>query len=179
VVAGAALVTVSVAAATLLVLWDNGSDTHASTPTTSSAATRHTGASKVPADTTSGARPGASASTGEETHLPDSLVVKTRRLLNAGEFLQTVRTKLIMQQDGNLVVYDENGTARWASGTFGTGLWAVFQETGNIVIYDRESKPVWTSGEPDHQSAVLWLQEDGNVVIQEGSEVLWQSGTAH
>ncbi|HIF98835.1 MAG TPA: hypothetical protein EYQ54_17755 [Myxococcales bacterium] len=53
------------------------------------------------------------------------------------------------QADGNLVVYDGNSQARWASGTSGTAgaqLW--IQPDGNMVIYNGAGLPLWASQTP-------------------------------
>jgi hypothetical protein len=52
----------------------------------------------------------------------------------------TSPSKLLMQNDGNLVMYNSAGTAYWSSGTVvtseGTSYYFVFQADRNIVIYD-------------------------------------------
>ncbi|MDO0925309.1 protein kinase [Streptomyces sp. TG1A-8] len=186
VLAGSAVVAVVVVATTVFALRGDGSGSHSSTPGKPSAAAARpgsaaarTGSSKTPAGTASSTPPGTSAGAGDGAPLPDTLTVGARRSLAAGEFLQTRRAKLIMQSDGNLVVYDEDGKARWASRTSGTGLQAVFQEDGNLVVYDGDAKPVWASRTSGHPGAVLSLLNDGNVVIRQGGEVVWQTGTAH
>jgi hypothetical protein len=55
----------------------------------------------------------------------------------------------LMQGDAHLVLYDANGAARWASGTWGPGYVApyiVLQDDGNLVIYHAGTQPVWASG---------------------------------
>ena len=43
---------------------------------------------------------------------------------------------LIMQEDGNLVIYDRIGRPVWETGTGGNhGATAIFQTDGNLVIY--------------------------------------------
>jgi len=54
-----------------------------------------------------------------------------------------------MQRDGNLVVYREDGQAMWASGTSGDKNALVIQGDGNLVIYENSwliRKPKWDSG---------------------------------
>jgi len=43
---------------------------------------------------------------------------------------------LVMQKDGNLVMYREDGQAMWATGTSGDKNSLVIQGDGNLVIYD-------------------------------------------
>jgi len=58
-----------------------------------------------------------------------------------GDFVQTGRSLLIFQTDGNLVLYDDLGRARWASGTHRRGQEAIFQKDGNLVVYVRRGDP--------------------------------------
>ena len=53
--------------------------------------------------------------------------------------------ELIMQSDGNLVVYSSSGQPRWASGTYGIGggtSYLTVQGDSNVVIYDSQGA-VW------------------------------------
>lgn len=57
----------------------------------------------------------------------------------------TAAAKLIMQPDGNLVIYDVNGKPVWASSTNGKGLsFAQLQDDGNFVIY-LQGAPTWAT----------------------------------
>lgn len=58
-----------------------------------------------------------------------------------GDFVQTGRSRLIFQTDGNLVLYDDLGRVRWASGTDHRGQEAIFQTDGNLVVYVRRGDP--------------------------------------
>ena len=58
----------------------------------------------------------------------------------------------VMQDDGNLVIYDANKKPLWASNTSGSpGATLVPQDDGNLVIYDRSGKPIWATN--THRSA--------------------------
>ena len=153
------------------------------------------GGSEARADEPSPARSGATAAgaAGEPEHdaeqadavpekadaLPQSLIVKAPRVLRTGEFLQTARVKLTLQPDGNLVLYDENDKALWASNMFGHDHSAVFQPDGNLVVYNADSAPVWASETVGSNGAVLELRADGNAVITKDGQDVWQTGTAH
>jgi hypothetical protein len=86
---------------------------------------------------------------------------------------------LIMQGDGNLVLY-QSGTALWASNTVGSGAdEAIMQGDGNFVLYTSSGSPVWASGTAGNAGAYLDVQNDGNVVIYSSSgSALWSTGTA-
>ncbi len=54
-----------------------------------------------------------------------------------------------LQADGNLVVYDGLGQARWASGTSGTaGAELRLQADGNMVVYNGAGEALWASYTP-------------------------------
>lgn len=55
---------------------------------------------------------------------------------------------LVMQSDGNLVLYDTNKNDLWSSGTFNNASFLVIQDDGNAVIYAMNNK--WSSGTSQH-----------------------------
>lgn len=65
--------------------------------------------------------------------------------LNHNQSVSSNTARLIMQSDGNLVIYDEFNRARWASNTVGRGWTARLQTDGNFVVYTRSNRPVWAS----------------------------------
>jgi hypothetical protein len=79
---------------------------------------------------------------------------------------------LIMQEDGNLVLYQLTGsrgqvrTHIWASHTNGHAVSrCIMQTDGNLVIYNTENKHIWASGTPGHKGSHLEVQDDGIAVI--------------
>lgn len=59
----------------------------------------------------------------------------------------TFQHSCIMQQDGNLVIYDTAGNPVWATGTNDNpGAYAKVQDDGNFVIYDSGNSPLWYTG---------------------------------
>ena len=86
---------------------------------------------------------------------------------------------LIMQGDGNLVLY-QGSTALWASNTVGSGAdEAIMQGDGNFVLYTSSGTPVWASNTAGNTGAYLQVQNDGNVVVYSASgAALWSTGTA-
>ncbi len=76
--------------------------------------------------------------------------------------------RLIMQGDGNLVVYNAATKPIWQSGTHGTGSnnRLVMQGDGNLVVYTSANRPVWNSATSGAGSNLkLLMQGDGNVVL--------------
>lgn len=112
--------------------------------------------------------------------------------MGRSEYCQIGKSLFVQQSDGNLVLYDENNTARWASSWFrervlynATGV--SFQSDGNLVQHDNSGQAVWASntyGPPGGcynacLTRKLAIQYDGNVVIYDGDTVLWQTRTYH
>jgi hypothetical protein len=87
--------------------------------------------------------------------------------------------QLLLQQDGNLVLYRQDGVALWQSGTAGQpSQYALMQNDGNFVIYGPYGA-IWQSGTAGYAGAGLLMQDDGNVVIYFGQTPVWQSNTSH
>jgi hypothetical protein len=119
--------------------------------------------------------------------LSDSLL--PGEVMPVGEtiFSQSGRTYLVMQPDGNLVLYCTLGsvTPIWsAKGTFGkTETGAFMQPDGNFVVYDSNFQPIWSSGTNGKNGAWIKVQNDGNLVIyKRGSDgtsgSVWASNTS-
>ncbi len=63
--------------------------------------------------------------------------------------------RLDFQDDGNLVLYDGNGSALWSTGTSGTsGARFRIQADGNMVVYNGAGEALWTSQTPGNFSEV-------------------------
>jgi hypothetical protein len=109
-----------------------------------------------------------------------TVVVSATRAFMPGDSVQNGLRRLLMQNDGNLVIYDQNNHPLWSSNTAGRGYQAVFQGDGNFVVYTRDWHPVWqpqpsTAGD---KGATLVLQHDGNVTIMYQGRVVWAANTA-
>jgi hypothetical protein len=89
-------------------------------------------------------------------------------------------SRLIMQSDGNLVLYNNrNGQALWASNTYNTPVnVAIMQGDGNFVCYDPSGKAYWSTGSWNHPGSYVVLQDDGNLaVIGPDGSTLWATNT--
>ncbi|MEJ6486808.1 CAP domain-containing protein [Nostoc punctiforme UO1] len=94
--------------------------------------------------------------------------------------------KLILQSDGNVVLYNQHSQAIWATNTGGLIKPEEFimQTDGNLVLYDTNHCPKWASNTNNNPGAFLNIQDDGNLVIyRAGSQIetannaLWASGS--
>ena len=86
---------------------------------------------------------------------------------------------LLMQRDGNLVLYRaKTGKALWNANTHNTGgERACMQGDGNFVVY-AGNNPKWNSGTPGNGGAYLSLQDDGNLIVRSSSgRALWKTNT--
>ncbi|MEU6149991.1 S8 family serine peptidase [Actinosynnema sp. NPDC047251] len=77
-----------------------------------------------------------------------------------GEYL------LVLQNDGNLVLYNRAGVAQWSTDTWGTDASRLYlQYDGNLVLYSDAGAVKWSTRTPGSAADRLAVQEDGNVVL--------------
>ena len=91
------------------------------------------------------------------------------------------RFRLIMQSDGNLVLYRlSDYKAIWYSNTANSGAYAIMQYDGNFVVYTVNNVAKWSSQTYGRPVNYLMVQDDGNLVIYSvGSNTAqWASNTA-
>lgn len=87
------------------------------------------------------------------------------------------RYRLVLERDGNLVLYDEGLRPLWSAGTRGKAVQrCVMQRDGNLVLYLHNDKPAWSSNTARKPGSFLVLQNDGNLVIYQPRAV-WSTGT--
>ncbi len=116
---------------------------------------------------------------------PDHLAYINTTLLTGrmypGQTVDTADRKfhLIMQPDGNLVLYSPT-KALWATGTDGKNVsFLALQPDGNLVLYDKNGVPLWNSGTPGHGSLRLIMQPDGNLVLYSWANIpFWHTATS-
>jgi hypothetical protein len=88
------------------------------------------------------------------------------------------RFTLIMQGDGNLVIYYYN-TPLWASNTCCNANInrCAMQGDGNLVLYDVFWNAHWASNTSGYPGGYLIMQNDGNLVIYQNGVPRWASNT--
>ncbi|MGB3182072.1 MAG: M57 family metalloprotease [Cyclobacteriaceae bacterium] len=100
--------------------------------------------------------------------------------LSAGQYLRSTdnRFKVIMQSDGNLVLYYYN-TPIWETNTDGTAArQCVMQSDGNMVLYNSSGTSYyWDSATQGYDNAFAQIQNDGNFVIYQANQARWESNT--
>ena len=107
-------------------------------------------------------------------------VVTVSQQLNVGDGIRSAdgRYILVMQSDGNLVLYSPS-RAVWASNTNGTGAnTLIMQSDGNLVLYSPSRGAVWASNTAGSGGNVIVMQSDGNLVLYSPSRAPWASNTS-
>ncbi|MFD3750061.1 mannose-binding protein [Streptomyces cyaneofuscatus] len=95
--------------------------------------------------------------------------------IGVGQSWATNRIRMTMQQDGNLVVYNEQNKPIWAAMTFGENHRAIFQPDGNLVIHNGDDRAIWASKTHDFGGAQMVLRADAKVVIVHNGKVVWST----
>ena len=84
--------------------------------------------------------------------------------------------KLLMQTDGNLVLYN-SGNVIWALNTYGfitSSAGLHFDQNGNLAIFSQDGQLIWSFNFQGKEAAFLKVQDDGCVVVIGNSgELLW------
>lgn len=91
----------------------------------------------------------------------------------------TTNSRLVFQNDGNLVLIGSSGNVLWATGTENRADRLSIQRDGNVVLYNG-NQAVWATNTDRNSGAFLTLQCDGNLVVYDGSRQrnsIWSSGT--
>lgn len=87
--------------------------------------------------------------------------------------------KLVLQDDGHLILYDGNNALAWRTGTFpgaGAGPYKLEMQTdGNLVEYNRSNQAVWATNRTSANGPFrLSVQDDSNVVVYDRNNgVVW------
>ncbi|MFF7632722.1 glycoside hydrolase domain-containing protein [Kitasatospora sp. NPDC008050] len=110
--------------------------------------------------------------------------------LTSGHWTKGTLTSLLMQADGNLVIYrNRDGSALWSSNSSGNpGAYMIMQNDGNLVVYRAgggasTGGALWSSNTWYSGGTYATLQSDGNFVVYRpgGSPTaggsLWSSNT--
>jgi hypothetical protein len=114
-------------------------------------------------------------------YLPPRLELKAGESIGSGDG----DYDLVFQDDGNLVLNKRDrpkgDKVLWSTKTNGKAAGGRFtlQEDGNLVIYDQSGKVVLAlndyGNDEKHTARQLWVQDDGNLVLKAGSDVVWDT----
>ena len=113
--------------------------------------------------------------------VPPANTKSANQSFNSGESIQSSdgRFRLVLQEDGNLVLYSPN-RALWWTGTQGRPVTrAVVQEDGNLVLYDSGGRHYWATWTQGNTMVTLVVQDDGNLVLYNSQgRPIWDTKTA-
>src|SRR6478736_1697962 len=103
--------------------------------------------------------------------------------LTAGQRITSDSGKLslVMQDDGNLVLYAPGSKARWHTNTNGNpGAYTAMQGDGNLVVYSAQGTSLWQTQTYGTGAAFAQVQDDGNLVLYTSApKSVWQTGTRY
>ncbi|MEU6759786.1 FG-GAP-like repeat-containing protein [Streptomyces sp. NPDC046685] len=99
--------------------------------------------------------------------------------LASGQEFSSGNSKLLMQADGNLVLYTKDNKPIWATGTNkNPGATARMQSDGNFVVYAADGKTALWSSKTSTPSSYAVLHPRGVLVLYTASgQSLWTSGS--
>ncbi|WP_052313280.1 glycerophosphodiester phosphodiesterase family protein [Terriglobus roseus] len=84
--------------------------------------------------------------------------------------------RLILQEDGNLVLYSGT-TASWASNTVGSGaIWLVIRDDGSFALFNKQNQQVWVSPIDASSYRGKMVQWDGDTAAQKTSWMVGYDG---
>lgn len=92
--------------------------------------------------------------------------------------ISSTTARLVMQDDGNLCVYDNGDKLIWQSGSNGKGVGPyrlMMQTDGNLVIYDSKNTATWSSGTNGKGSPPykLKMRKDMSLEIKSSTGIIW------
>ncbi|MFZ1751225.1 MAG: hypothetical protein WAU01_13570 [Saprospiraceae bacterium] len=98
------------------------------------------------------------------------------QVLNRGESITSPngQYKLTLENDGNLVLY-QNGQSAWNSNTNNQSVSkCTFQNDGNLVLYTATNQAKWAVDANGRGGNILKIQNDGNLVIyRQDNSIVW------
>jgi hypothetical protein len=110
-------------------------------------------------------------------------VLQSGQQLNVNQSIQSANGnyRLVLQTDGNLVLYTKSSQALWSTKTNGKGATRfVIQSDGNLVLYTSANQSVWSSKTNGKGGTKLVIQDDGNLVLLNGSGTsVWSTNTGN
>ncbi len=104
-------------------------------------------------------------------------------ILHHGEKLELLKSTLFMQEDGNLVLYNDKNVALWATQTVCTKLPCenlfIFQDDGNLVVYQTTSTtkliPLWDSKTGSIGVDHLVIDNEKLALYDKNGKLIWSS----
>jgi len=99
--------------------------------------------------------------------------------LEVGETIESPNGQVKLAFQGGSLILSHHGRQLWSSKTT-AGTRLIMQVDDNLVIYDESFHPKWathTWGTGGAGPANLIIQDDCNLVVSKGDRILWETGT--
>lgn len=80
----------------------------------------------------------------KETDRGDTL--HEQQYLKIGQYLSSSKGRAVFQEDGNFVIFEDSKLLWSTSTSGKNGTKLIMQDDGNLVIYDVYNDPIWASG---------------------------------
>ncbi|WP_328874291.1 RHS repeat-associated core domain-containing protein [Streptomyces sp. NBC_00287] len=102
--------------------------------------------------------------------------------LTAGQEVRSQRARMVMENDGDLVIYDrDTGKLRWHTNTGGNpGAWATMQDDGNFVVYSATGTSLWSTNTAVGAGSghFATLQDGGSFAVYDATwKLKWTAGS--
>ena len=115
------------------------------------------------------------SSAGSDNLQPGQILYANQSLISRDKLFT-----LIMQGDGNLVLYRGGYGVLWSSQTPGNpGAFVGMQTDGNLVLWNVNWRVLWASNTGGYYGASASMQTDGNFVIYLKGAALWSTKTGY
>lgn len=105
------------------------------------------------------AAPAVALDAGDRIYADEYLEVGDTLTSPAGQFT------LVVQADGNVVIYSRSWQPQWSTGTRGTDNWLYFDAYEGFEVYSATDELLWRGGPPYSYMSHAALQDDGNLVM--------------
>lgn len=107
-----------------------------------------------------------------------TLPADAKLFVNGAVFSHDCKSRLVLQEDRNLVAYDSSNRVLWASNTQGDMRinHLLFQSHGIILLRDEEDNVIWWTGDHDYVKVPyqLKLEDNGSLrVVDKDGGLLW------
>jgi hypothetical protein len=80
---------------------------------------------------------------------------------------------VVQGSDGNLVEYQGGHALWASGTEGHEGDYLVMQGDGNLVLYAADRTPLWATGTYGHPGSTFAVQDDGNIVVYDGARAIW------
>jgi len=104
-----------------------------------------------------------------------TVTIAGTQVLNRGQSWSSNRLRFALGTDGNVVLTDQGRQVWQTGTSGRGGVRVVMQGDGNLVLYDTKSNTVWSTRTDAHVGAVLVLGADGTLKINQRGTTLWQA----